>query len=232
MDGQAAAPAAVSGIVFDCDGLLLDTEQCWSRAQTALFARHGRPFGDADKARLIGRTVATVCGILADELNMPGRADRIEAELLHLVEIEFDHLKPMPGTIELLDALAGRVPIAVATNSTREMLDNSLDRAGIHKYFDASVAVDEVARPKPHPDVYLAAFDKLGAAPETGVAFEDSSTGSAAARAAGTFVITVASLPGALMSSDLELGSLTDAGLLRWAHSVQRQQHVIASNGA
>lgn len=216
-------PGQVAGIVFDCDGLLLDTEECWTRAQATMFARHGRPFGPADKQRLIGRTVPAVCAILADEFGVPGEEAQLETELVALVNAELVDLAPMPGAIDLLDALTGRIPLAVATNSSREMLDQSLQRARIGHYFDASVAADEVAHPKPSPDVYLAAFARLGSSPQAGVAFEDSAAGAAAAHAAGTHVIGVPSLPDTKMTCDVRLESLADPRVLAWARSVRRQ---------
>lgn len=126
----------------------------------------------------------------------------------------------MLGARELLERLAGRVPLAVATNSPRAMLDAALATSGLADYFGVSVAADEVERPKPDAQLYLAAFDRLGAHPRSGVALEDSATGVTAARAAGAFVITVPSQPGKRLDGDYITPTLVDPLLTEWAQDV------------
>ncbi|WP_253662630.1 HAD family hydrolase [Williamsia maris] len=214
-------PRRVSAIVFDCDGLLLDTETCWSRAEAALFADHGFEFGPAEKDLLIGRSVPAACANMARHFSRPGDGPALAADLLARVEAELARdVDPMPGARGLLDALGGRVPIAVATNSPRAMLTAALRSSGFDRYFETSVAADEVDHPKPHPELYLAAFAKLGADPTDGVALEDSATGVTAAKAAGTFLITVPSQPGKNLSGDLVTTSLADPLLVAWATNV------------
>lgn len=100
------------------------------------------------------------------------------------------------------------------------MLTAALRSSGFDRYFETSVAADEVDHPKPHPELYLAAFAKLGADPTDGVALEDSATGVTAAKAAGTFLITVPSQPGKNLSGDLVTTSLADPLLVAWATNV------------
>ncbi|MGU3293403.1 HAD family hydrolase [Williamsia sp. M5A3_1d] len=215
-------PPRVSAIVFDCDGLLLDTETCWSRAEAALFADHGHGFGPAEKDMLIGRSVPAVCAELAHFFGRPDHGPRIEADLLARVEAELAQgVAPMPGARTLLDTLADRVPIAVATNSPRSLLTAALRASRLDVFFEVSVAADEVRHPKPHPELYLRAFDGLGADPTEGVALEDSSTGVAAARAARAFVVTVPSQPGKDLDGDLVLATLDDPAILDWASTVE-----------
>ncbi|MET9970463.1 HAD family phosphatase [Streptomyces sp. NPDC006356] len=127
----------------------------------------------------------------------------------------------LPGAAELVRACRVRVPIAVASNSSRELLDTALESAGLIGYFTCTFAADEVRSPKPAPDLYLAACAALGVAPRRSVAFEDSATGIASARAAGLHVAVVPSLPGTDLAHDLDhdwLGSgLTEPELLDWA---------------
>lgn len=216
-----ALPPRVSAIVFDCDGLLLDTESCWSRAEAALFADYGFGFGPAEKDLLIGRTLEAACDNMADYFGMPGAGPRLLADLVPRVEAELSaQVEPMPGARQLLESVYGRVPIAVATNSPRAMLTAALKSSGLADFFDVSVAADEVEHPKPHPELYLAAFERLDAAPHMGVAFEDSSTGVTAARAAHAFLVTVPSQLGKQLDGDYIAKTLDDIALIEWARTV------------
>ena len=103
-------PSAVSAIVFDCDGLLLDTESCWSRAETSLFADYGFGFGPAEKDILIGRTLEAACDDMAINIGQPGAGHRLQSELLPRVEAGLAlAVEAMPGARDLLERLAGRV---------------------------------------------------------------------------------------------------------------------------
>ncbi|WP_406759984.1 HAD family hydrolase [Mycobacterium sp. SMC-15] len=218
-----ALPRYVSAIVFDCDGLLLDTESCWSRAEEALFADYGFGFGPAEKDILIGRTLESACANMAVHFGIPGAGPRLQADLMPRVEAELSAgVAPMPGARQLLENLHDRVPIAVATNSPRAMLTAALKSSALGDFFAISVAADEVARAKPHPELYLTAFERLGASPHTGVAFEDSSTGVTAARAASAFVVTVPSQLGKSLDGDYITGTLDDVALIEWAKTVQK----------
>ena len=214
-------PTHVSAVVFDCDGLLLDTETCWSRAEASLFADYGFGFGPREKDLLIGRSLAAACDNMADYFGRPGIGPHLQDVLMPRVQSELaDDVRPMRGARELLDQLVGTVPIAVATNSPRAMLDVALTSSGLARYFDISIAADEVRHPKPDPQLYLEAFAMLGADPTGGVALEDSATGCAAARAAGAFLITVPSQPGARLDGDYVTDALDDPVLMEWARGV------------
>ncbi|KQR96166.1 hypothetical protein ASG12_18325 [Williamsia sp. Leaf354] len=215
-------PPRVSAIVFDCDGLLLDTESCWSRAEAALFAEHGHEFGPTEKDMLIGRSVPAACAELARFFGRPDDSPLIEVDLLARVAGELsDGVAPMPGARVLLDAVAGRVPVAVATNSPRQLLSAALSTSGLGRYFEVSVTADDVAHAKPHPEPYLVAFERLGARPSDGVALEDSSTGVVAAQAAGAFVIAVPSQAGKALTADFVTDALTDPEIVAWGRTVR-----------
>ncbi|MEY1672597.1 HAD family hydrolase [Gordonia sp. ABKF26] len=215
-------PAHVSAVVFDCDGLLLDTETCWSRAEAALFAEYGFGFGPAEKDLLIGRTLSAACADMAAYFGMPRAAGvELEGKLLTRVEQELSEgVDPMPGALDILNHLGDRVKLGIATNSPRVLLAAALRRAGIADRFDVSIAADEIANPKPAPDIYLEAFDKLNAAPQTGVALEDSSTGVRSAQAAGVFLVTIPSQPGKHLPGDYVCDSLNDERLTAWSRTV------------
>jgi HAD superfamily hydrolase (TIGR01509 family) len=185
-------------VVFDNDGLLLDTEEAWTRAETALFARHGSTFTVNHKRDLIGTSPATSAAKLEVILDMPGRGAALMDELHELVmEETLAGVPPRPGAVEVVEALrAAGLPVGVASNSSRAFVERVLSRAGLlDGHFDVVVTSEDVEQPKPAPDIYLAACGALGADPERSAALEDSATGVAAARAAGMFVVAVPYFP-------------------------------------
>jgi HAD superfamily hydrolase (TIGR01509 family) len=205
-------PAAV---LFDNDGLLLDTEVLWTRAEVDLFERFGATFTIEHKRDLIGTSGPVAEATIARHLNAPGRGAELMAELHELVmEEALQGVDPMPGAVELLDALDGR-PVGVASNSPRTFVERTLRAAGLYERFDCVLSADDVERPKPAPDLYVALARGLGADPADCVALEDSATGVAAARAAGAFVIGVPSLEGIVLDeADLVASSLADPRVL------------------
>jgi HAD superfamily hydrolase (TIGR01509 family) len=186
-------------VVFDNDGLLLDTESVWTRAEQDLFARRGKEFTAADKRALVGTSAEIAGGVLEKRLGEPGRAAALIEELNVLVVAELEHgVEAMVGARELLQALKDRgTPIGLVSNSPLAFVRRSLELVGFEGDFDVVLSAHEVAAPKPAPDPYLEACRRLGvkAGPSV-VALEDSPTGVAAARAAGLTVIGVPSIDG------------------------------------
>ncbi|MGX8909415.1 HAD family hydrolase [Streptomyces netropsis] len=208
-------------VVFDCDGLLVDTEACWTVAETAVFAAHGHPFGPEQKALVIGRTVEDAAKAMAAYLGRPGAGAELAAELLERVRKELSRgAAPLPGAAELVRTCRAAVPVAVASNSPRELLDAALWSAGLADCFTHSFAADEVRSPKPAPELYLTACETLGVPPKRSVAFEDSATGIASARAAGLHVAVVPSLSGTDLDHDWLGPSLAEPELLDWARQL------------
>jgi HAD superfamily hydrolase (TIGR01509 family) len=215
-------PGLVEAVVFDCDGLLVDTESGWSRAEAAIFAEHGFGFGPEQKALLIGKTLDDGAAAMASYFGRPEDAAAVAHRLHELVARELAAgANALPGAPELVAALKERVPVAVASNSPREFVDAALASAGLEFVFRDVLAAEDVARPKPAPDLYLAACARLGVSPEKCVAFEDSHTGVASARAAGMVVIGVPSLAGVTLDVDAVFGSLADPVLVGWAGRVR-----------
>jgi HAD superfamily hydrolase (TIGR01509 family) len=193
---EIAAPLAV---VFDNDGLLLDTESVWTRAEQDLFARRDADFTPADKRELVGTSAEIAAGVLERRLNEPGHGASLIEELNALVVAELEHgVEAMVGARELLRALRLRgTPIGLVSNSPLAFVVRSLQLVGFEDHFDVVLSAHEVAAPKPAPDPYLEACRRLGVEPGPAVvALEDSPTGVAAARAAGLTVIGVPSLEG------------------------------------
>ncbi|WP_427919141.1 HAD family hydrolase [Streptomyces sp. cg40] len=220
---MSSLPTGVESVVFDCDGLLVDTEVCWSVAEAALFAAHGHAFGPEQKALVIGRSVEDAAAAMADCFGRPEAGAELAAELLEGVRKELARgAEVRPGAVELVRACRAAVPVAVASNSPRELLDAALGSAGLADCFAHSFAADEVCYPKPAPDLYLTACEALGAAPQHSVAFEDSATGIAAARAAGLYVAVVPSLPGTVLDHDWLGTTLAAPELRHWARELER----------
>lgn len=197
--------------MFDLDGLLLDTEEAWTSAERQLFARYGKPFGPEEKRLLLGTSFEGGGLILERLLEQPGRAHELGAELLELVGARLlEGADPRPGARELVEALQGRTPIGVASNSPRRFVAAALQAAGLDRALPVVVTADQVAEAKPAPDTYLEACRRLGARPAASIALEDSPTGVAAARAGGLFVVGIPSLPGVTLEADLVCSSLDD----------------------
>jgi HAD superfamily hydrolase (TIGR01509 family) len=201
---------SLAAVLFDNDGLTLDTEPAWTRAETALFARHGSTFTIEHKRSLLGTAPVEAAAKLEAMLGVDG--DQLNAELYELVLEEVaTGIEPMPGAVDLLAALrAQAIPVGLVSNSRRGFVERGLRSAGLDGAFAVVVTAEEVARPKPAPDAYVAAAVALGAAPSECAVLEDSPTGLAAGRAAGALTIGVPSLPGVTLEADVVGASLAD----------------------
>jgi HAD superfamily hydrolase (TIGR01509 family) len=209
-----------SAVVFDNDGLLLDTEEAWTRAERTLFAARGREFTIEHKRTLIGSSRSLAATKLEAILELPGEGHALMDELLDLVMQEALHgVAPRPGALDLLARLsAAGTPIALASNSERQFVQRTLAGAGLLDGgpFAAVVSANDVAHPKPAPDIYLEACSRLGVQPSRAVALEDSPIGVAAAAAAGMFVIGVPYFAGtAIPGANLLADSLADPAVAR-----------------
>jgi HAD superfamily hydrolase (TIGR01509 family) len=210
---------APDAVVFDNDGLLLDTESVWTRAEQDLFERRGVEFTASHKRELVGTSAEIAGGVLERRLEEPGRASELIEELNALVVAELEHgVEAMLGARELLHSLKRQgTPIGLVSNSPLLFVRRSLEIAGFEDHFDVVLSAHEVAAPKPAPDPYLEACRRLGVEPGPGVvALEDSPTGVAAARAAGLTVIGVPSIEGIALEEAHHLAeSLLDEVVVR-----------------
>ena len=207
-------PAAV---IFDFDGLLVDTEAEWVRVQDAYLAMHQVRMNPATRRQVTGQSaemVMTVIGRLVD------KAPEIVAEELLAAHREGlrdrEQLVPLPGGMETVRAVAAKRPVAIASNSPRDMLDHKLEATGLDAVVDAHVAVEDITHPKPAPDIYLRAAEMLGVDPTDCLGFEDSETGASAALSAGLHLIAVPSIPGQDPRAQRRLTTLEDDVLTDW----------------
>jgi len=202
-------------VVFDADGVLIDTESAWAAARRALFERHGRRFGRVEDRQALGGGVAGTGRMLSELLDRPNCTHQLSEELLALLldQAQRDPPRPLPGAIGLLGELRGQLPIAVASNSPRVLLAQNLDAAGLGGLPDLILGGDEVGYPKPAPDLYLTASKRLGVKPSESLAIEDSPAGVAAARAAGLYVIGIETRPDVTLHAHQVADSLNDPAL-------------------
>jgi HAD superfamily hydrolase (TIGR01509 family) len=212
---RAMPPQRPDAVVFDNDGLLLDTESVWTRAEQDLFEGRGIDFTPEHKLELVGTSADIAGGLLERWLEEPGAKDALMEELNTLVVAELEHgVEAMVGARDLLERLKAQgTPIGLVSNSPMVFVARSLEIVDFGSIFDVIVSAHEVAAPKPAPDPYLEACKQLGveAGPSV-IALEDSPTGVAAARAAGLTVIGVPSIDGVeLLEAHHIAASLLDA---------------------
>jgi HAD superfamily hydrolase (TIGR01509 family) len=203
-------------VIFDLDGLLLESEQVWNAAKERLTReRDGRWRPEAQHA-MLGMSSPEWSRYMHDELGVPLSPPEISAEVLRLMYEEYERELPLlPGADEAVRRIGERWPLGLASSSNREIIDMVLRRAGWSELFPATVSSEEVERGKPAPDVYLEAARRLGAPPGRCCAVEDSSVGMRAAQAAGMIVIAIPNRayppePGALATANVVLDSLQD----------------------
>jgi HAD superfamily hydrolase (TIGR01509 family) len=201
-------------VIFDCDGVLVDSEDLAWDAWAEVLARYGTVPTDDDIALLTGRTEDDAYGHFSSRAALPDR-DRFGEELGESIADRFTRsLEAFEDAEDTLHALHQRgVRLAVASSSTRERLELSLAMTGLDRFFDVMVAGDEVAHGKPHPDLFLEAAERLGVLPEECVAVEDSQPGVAAAKTAGMFVVGV-ERTSVLENADRRVPRLTPAALM------------------
>jgi HAD superfamily hydrolase (TIGR01509 family) len=205
------------GVVFDCDGVLADTNPCWDAAFRGVAGEHGLTLNSDQLTRLRGTSLGGAAHWLARWAGRPALAPEVLTALREglVAEIGSAELTLPAGARELLDELYGSVCLGVASNSPRGVLLNVLARLEITEYFAAAVSADDVPSPKPAPDPYLAACQALGIEPGASFAIEDSEIGIRSALAAGLTVIELTETPvggqdGRRSGSTLQVRSLAD----------------------
>jgi HAD superfamily hydrolase (TIGR01509 family) len=182
----------VTAVVFDLDGVLVDSESIWDDARRRVVTERGGTWRPKATAAMMGMSAPEWSRYLHDELGVPDPPDQISAAVVaHVLAAYEQHLPLLPGAEETVRSLATCWSLGLASSANREVIDAVLERSGLVDCFRAVVSSEAVRRGKPAPDVYLAAMDALGAEPVTTVTVEDSSNGIQAASAAGTHVVAV-----------------------------------------
>jgi len=182
----------IDGVVFDLDGLLLDSEQVWDAARDELAEERGGRWHPGAQRDMMGMSSPEWSRYMHDVIGVPDPPDEINAEVVRRVEEHYrKHLPVIPGAQAAVERLAERWPLALASSSNRELIDLALDLMGIADRFQATVSSEEVGRGKPAPDVYVEAARRLGVDPTHAAAIEDSHNGIRAAKAAGMRVVAI-----------------------------------------
>ncbi|HEY1592395.1 MAG TPA: HAD-IA family hydrolase [Solirubrobacteraceae bacterium] len=208
--------STLEAVVFDLDGVLIESESVWDGARRAVVAETGGQWRDQATREMLGMSAPEWSRYVHDELEVPLEPDEINERVVdHVLDRYRRDLPLLPGAEEAVRRLAARWPLGLATSSNRPVIDAVLEAAGLTDCFAVTVSGDEVARGKPSPDVYLEATRRLGVDPADAAAVEDSTNGLRAAAAARMVVIAIPNREfppseDALALADLELRSLDE----------------------
>jgi HAD superfamily hydrolase (TIGR01509 family) len=190
--GRRSPSPRPEAVVFDLDGVLIDSEERWTAAREALTRERGGTWTDRAPRAMMGMSSPEWAAYLRDELGVPMEAGEISREVVGRMEAGYrDSVPLLPGAAEAVRALAGRWPLGLASSANREIIDLVLEESGLADAFAVTLSSEEVARGKPAPDVYLEAARRLGVAPAGCVAVEDSTNGLWSAHAAGMAIVAV-----------------------------------------
>jgi HAD superfamily hydrolase (TIGR01509 family) len=179
-------------VVFDLDGVLLDSEQLWNESKEELVRESGGRWREEAPTAMMGMSSREWSRYMHDELGVNMDAEEINRDVVRRMEERYHrHLPLLPGAVEAVRSLHRRWPLALASSANREIIDFALEVADLAGEFGATVSSEEVQSGKPAPDVYLEAAHRLGVQPDRCVAIEDSSNGMRSAAAAGMAVLAV-----------------------------------------
>jgi HAD superfamily hydrolase (TIGR01509 family) len=182
----------VAAVVFDLDGVLLDSEPVWEVVRRGYVEQHGGRWTPEVQRRLMGMSTEEWSTYLSDVIGNAASATEVRETVVGEMRERYQQELPlMPHARATVADLAASWPLGMASASPRMLVDVVVDQAGLTERFAVTVSADEVSRGKPAPDVYLLAASRLGVSPEGCVAVEDSSNGLRAASAAGMTVVAV-----------------------------------------
>jgi HAD superfamily hydrolase (TIGR01509 family) len=206
----------IEAVIFDLDGVLIDSEQVWNAVRERLVAERGGSWHGGATREMMGMSSPEWSRYMHETLGVPIEPEEIAAEVVRRLEDSYREQLPLiAGAREAAAALASRWRLGLASSANRSVLELVLDLAGMRECFATTVSAEEVARGKPAPDVYLKAARELGASPRRCVAVEDSTNGLRAAGAAEMFLIAVPNrefppAEEALVLADAVIGSLDE----------------------
>jgi len=212
--------ARVEAVVFDLDGVLVDTEPWWHDVRVAWAAARGRAWSEADSRACMGRNSREWSEVMRERTGVTDPPAEVEREVVGALVARYATMAVpvVPGAAEAAARIAARLPSAIASSAHPVVIRAALDATGLASAFVAVVSSDDVARGKPEPDVYLEAARRLGGEPARRRVVEDSSNGVRAGRAAGMVVVLVPNPsvppgPGAVEAADIVVERLADLPL-------------------
>jgi HAD superfamily hydrolase (TIGR01509 family) len=206
----------IAAVVFDLDGVLVDTETVWDDVREALVRERGGRWHERAQADMMGMSSLEWSRYMHEELGLSESPQAINDDVVGRMLVRYRADLPLiDGAVPAVARLADAFPLALASSSNRPLIDAVLQTSGLERHFAATVSSEEVARGKPAPDVFLEAARRLGVEPRLCAAIEDSSNGLRAAHAAGMRVIALPNAhypPGrdALALADVVVGALDE----------------------
>jgi HAD superfamily hydrolase (TIGR01509 family) len=182
----------VDAVVFDLDGVIVDSEQVWDDVRETYTREHGGTYTDRATRDMMGMSSLEWSRYMAEELGVPGTPDEINAAVVERMLERYGSAPPLiPGAVEAVRRVAAQWPLAIASSSNPELIEVVIRVSGLADVFETAVSSQEVPRGKPAPDVYLEAARRLGIDAARCAAVEDSHNGIRSARAAGMRVVAV-----------------------------------------
>ena len=199
----------IQAVVFDMDGVIVDSEQVWEDVREEYVREVGGAYTERATRDMMGMSSHEWSRYLSAELGVPGTPDEINAAIVDRMVARYGEAPPLiPGAVDAVQAAAAHWPLGIASSSNPELIEVVLRSAGLSDLFPVAVSSQEVGRGKPSPDVYLEAARRLGVEPKHCSAVEDSHNGIRSAKAAGMRVVV---FPNAHFPPDEESLALADA---------------------
>jgi HAD superfamily hydrolase (TIGR01509 family) len=183
---------SVRAVIFDLDGVLIDSEGVWAKVREEFTRERGGSWHDGAHREMMGMSSTEWSRYMADELGVPLGPERISTEVADRIGENYRRDLPLlPGAVDAVRRIGAVWPLGLASSANRPLIDLVLEVAGLAPSFGVTISSEEVARGKPAPDVYLEAAARLEVEPGEAVAIEDSTNGLLAARGAGMGVLAV-----------------------------------------
>jgi HAD superfamily hydrolase (TIGR01509 family) len=209
-------PGRIAAVIFDLDGVLIDSESAWAQVRREFAIAHGGRWPDGTERRMMGRTSPEWARFMHEELGVELEPDEIAAGVVAEMAKRYrERLPLLPGAVDAVRRLADRWPLGLASSANRPLIDLVLDEAGVADCFAVTLSTEEVGRGKPAPDVYRRAAERLGVAPDLCAGVEDSTNGLRALAAASMRIVAVPNRdfppdPEVLQSADVVISNLDE----------------------
>jgi len=206
----------IGAVVFDLDGVLIDSEPVWEEVRRGLVAEYGGQWASDAQRRLMGMSTQEWARYLSEDLGVGLPPGQVAALVIDRMAARYREEIPfLPGAVDSVRRLAGRWPLGLASSAPAVLIETVLEATGLRSYFRVTMSTEQVPHGKPAPDIYLAVTARLGVAPSDCAAVEDSSNGLRSAAAAGLHVIAIPHPryppdPDALALASLALPTLAD----------------------
>jgi HAD superfamily hydrolase (TIGR01509 family) len=182
----------IDAVVFDLDGVIIDSEQLWDEVREGLARERGGRWSEQAQADMMGMSSTEWSRYMHEVVGLPESPDEINREVVSRMLVRYsEHLLLIDGAVAAVKRVAADWPLGVASSSNRELIDQVLELSGLTPYFKVTVSSEQVERGKPAPDVYFEAAHRLGVEPSRSAAIEDSTNGIRSAHGAGMHVVAI-----------------------------------------